>query len=283
MQTTVVYHDDCADGFGAAMAAWTAGISSQATYVPSTYDDPMPKGPDGPLRMYILDFSYPRAKIEDYLGKHPDHRIVLLDHHKTALEDLDDFSHPRFRATLDMEESGATLAWKYFHPDKPVPSFYQYLRDRDLWLFELPKSLEVSTALKMYPKTTEAWEPLLQGYAFFTLKEEGEVALRFQNAAIENMAEHMTFISLGDARVPCVNASVFRSETGDYLSKQYPDAPFSATFRVLPDGTYAWSLRTRTGFNVRKVAETYGGGGHDAASGFTTTAVKGNALLIGKE
>ncbi len=40
-------------------------------------------------------------------------------------------------------------------------------------------------------------------------------------------------------------------------------------FRELPDRRFRVSLRSKGGLNVARVAETFGGGGHECASGFS--------------
>jgi len=45
------------------------------------------------------------------------------------------------------------------------------------------------------------------------------------------------------------------------------DVEVAAFFRELPDGRYRVSLRSKGGLNVAAVAERFGGGGHQCASG----------------
>ena len=45
------------------------------------------------------------------------------------------------------------------------------------------------------------------------------------------------------------------------------DVEVAAFFRQLPDGRYRVSLRSKGGLNVAAVAERFGGGGHQCASG----------------
>ena len=45
------------------------------------------------------------------------------------------------------------------------------------------------------------------------------------------------------------------------------DVEVAAFFRELPDGRYRVSLRSKGELNVADVAESFGGGGHECASG----------------
>ena len=79
----VIYHGNCADGFSAAWCFWRYHRDT-ADYVAGVYQTPPPDvtGRD----VYLVDFSYKRAVVADMLTKAA--RVTLIDHHKTAIEDL---------------------------------------------------------------------------------------------------------------------------------------------------------------------------------------------------
>ena len=153
MKPLVIYHNSCADGFGAAFAAWLK-LGDEAEYVPMQYgQDGLFKIPPWTARdVYILDFSLPR----DYMDKlfSEAKRVVWLDHHKTAFEMWDVPTNQRVWAEIDgryvklhMDKSGAYLAWEYFHPDTEVPMLVRMIDDRDRWQFKIPGSKELNAAI----------------------------------------------------------------------------------------------------------------------------------------
>lgn len=93
------------------------------------------------------------------------HRVVVLDHHKTALETLP----PRgtgpanLHLELDMTRSGATIAYDYFLQKLQaqsssrnlvegdnimrVETLFKYIEDADLWTWALPDSKAFSSGL----------------------------------------------------------------------------------------------------------------------------------------
>ena len=79
--------------------------------------------------VYLVDFSYPRAVIADMVKKA--NSVTLIDHHKTALEDL--FELDGLIQFTDINRSGAMLAWNYLFPDEEPPLLIKYVQDRDLW------------------------------------------------------------------------------------------------------------------------------------------------------
>jgi oligoribonuclease NrnB/cAMP/cGMP phosphodiesterase (DHH superfamily) len=171
MKPLVIYHKNCADGFGAAFAAWLK-LGDEAEYIPFQYNQELPNIYDVEDReIYILDFSFPRATM-DTLFKIAK-RVVWLDHHKTAFEmwcgGIPASGFYRYEAlatpdpdqhwvTLDNNKSGAMIAWEYFHPDKKVPMLIRHIDDYDRWQFKLEGTKEFSKALWSYtPWSFEQW------------------------------------------------------------------------------------------------------------------------------
>ncbi|MCA9793076.1 MAG: phosphohydrolase, partial [Candidatus Eremiobacteraeota bacterium] len=167
--THVLYHAQCPDGFGAALAAWRV-LGDTAVYLPVAHGEAPPDLP-AEARVAIVDFSYTRDVILGMRERLAD--MVILDHHKTAEEELAGLDF----ATFDMHKSGARMAWEYWHPDEPVPELVAYIEDKDLWRWELPQSKEVSIALHAYPMDFNVWSQLTVAH----LKIEGVALLRLQD------------------------------------------------------------------------------------------------------
>lgn len=120
----VCYHDKCIDGTAAAAAHSMATNGAvqrpdcDYTYQPINYDTKTPEGFDGFLErneigefesVWFLDFC-PKNEILKYLtdqGK----QVIIIDHHTTALEALDEFSSDLLTYVLsyDNKLSGAGL------------------------------------------------------------------------------------------------------------------------------------------------------------------------------
>ncbi len=256
MTAVVLYHAFCADGFGAAWAAWKR-LGTRAAYLPVQHGAPPPPIPAG-SDVYILDFAYTRAETEAL------HReassLTVIDHHLTAEEELRGLDY----AIFDNGKSGAVLSWEFFHPDEPVPEILQYVMDRDLWLHQLPRSRAVFAGLSSYPMDFEVWSAL----DVRSLADEGAVVLRYQRELVALVVASARVETLGSYRVPVVNAPLLGSEVGEELLKRYPEAPFVAIYFDRGDGKRQWSLRSRENFDVSKVARLFQNGGHRQAAGF---------------
>jgi len=148
----VIYHANCADGFGAAFAAWLK-LGDDAEYVPMQYSEIDMECIDASIKereVYILDFSLPRPVMDQIFTAAK--RVVWLDHHKTAFEmwyqdvglyesimdespmsDTCAWCDSMHYIILDNNKSGAILAWEYFHPGSEVPMLVKHIDDYDCW------------------------------------------------------------------------------------------------------------------------------------------------------
>ncbi len=278
MHDYVLYHAHCSDGFGAAWAAWKR-LGETATYIPVRHGVPPPPLPDC-ARLFLVDFAYP-AELLVQLRASAAH-ITILDHHKSAQAALADIREqpPRFEADrappglfalFDLDESGATLAWHYFHPGTDCPELLRYIKDRDLWQHALPGSQAINAAIRSYPYDFTVWtEKLAAADAAGHLLADGEAILRKQAHDIEERMAAVTWMKLGGYRVPVVNATGNTSELGHRLCEAFPEAVFSASYRDTAEDRREWSLRSVGDFDVSVVAKRYGGGGHRNAAGFQT-------------
>lgn len=275
--TVVLYHAHCADGFGAALVAWMV-FGETATYEAVSCQAPLPEIPDG-ARVFIVDFSYPRAVLEQLAERC---FVQVLDHHKTAEEELRGLAIARF----EEEKSGAVMAWEFFRDFAPdvifgaVPKLLLYIQDRDLWRWELEASREVNAGLWARPRTFSEWAQLV-GYGaagIAHLASEGRVVLRVNEAMIASLvprARWVRWLAPGmDYFVPVINTPVLQSEVCHALLETHREAPWCAAYFDQDGGDpgsieRVWSLRSRGEVDVSAIAKQHGGGGHHNAAGYT--------------
>jgi len=265
--TCIIYHANCPDGFTAAWAAWKR-YGDIPVYLSANYGDDLPGQEqlghdlDQADHILILDFSWPRARLEDLARRVGSVRV--LDHHATAQEALRDLPW----ATFDMNRSGAGITWDDLH-ESPRPRLIDYIEDRDLWRFKLTGSREVSQWVRSWPFNFETWDRLqlrlwqdLDGVI-----DEGKSLLRFQDQQVAYMADRFRWAEIGGHRVPVANATCFFSEVGEELCHRHPEAPFAAYYMDRGDGKRQWGARS-LGFDCSVVAKALGGGGHPTAAGW---------------
>lgn len=250
--TLVLYHAECADGFGAAWAIWKRYPASRFAAV--KHGEP-PPGDIAGERIVIVDFSYPRSTLER-LAKEAT-SLLVLDHHITAEQALADLPYAYF----DQTRSGAVLAWQWAH-DEPVPWLLRYIEDKDLWQWKLPGSREISAALASYPFDFDLWN----SFSERELEREGRAILRYENELVTKLAAQSRLVNFEGAVVPAVQSAILTSQIGERLSAAHP-------FCIIwhdRNGRRYYSMRSREdGTDVGAIAASFGGGGHTHAAGFS--------------
>lgn len=266
----ILFHSNCFDGFGAAWAA-KQFFKYSAKYIPVSYQfDPPKLKPNA--NVYLVDFSYPLETLKTIAETA--NKVVVLDHHKSSQEALKELPLPdtneKITALFDMNRSGAVITWEFFHPDKNTPLFLQYIQDRDLWRFELPKSEEFHAWLRSHPFDYELWDKFNlhfehnnQGHFL----REGEALLRATNQTVAMMCKKARYVNILNHKAVIVNATCHWSEVGHHLLAEHPEAEFAASYGDVTENKVMWSLRSRGDFDVSQIAKVFGGGGHKAAAG----------------
>ena len=206
----VLYHRNCADGLGAAYAAFKV-FGDNANYIPINYGEEPPEVSE--KNVFILDFSFPKDKLIKM--KKLANSLVVLDHHKTAYEDLKDLDF----AIFDMNKSGAGLAWEYFHKTE-MPKFIKLIQDRDLWKFELDDSKFFNDGLRAYVNfDVKSFSKLEDdNYVNELIVKGKDIRFIFEND-IEQFSKYAAKINLyGETGLVCFVPPKFSSELGSKLA-----------------------------------------------------------------
>jgi len=283
-----IYHGNCADGFASAWAVWKRW-GDAVQFVPGVYGEAPPDVTGKTVLMVDFSYKLPVLTTMGYAAK----SITILDHHKTAEEDLRPFSldplveeglltdgewaaqHSGLpvQALFDMNRSGAAITWDYCFPDRPQPWLIRYVQDRDLWRFELPRSREIAAALFSHPYDFNAWDQLAwqldEGNSSMNaLADEGQAIERKHFKDIAELLKITTReMVIGGHRVKVANLPYTMSS--DAANALAEGAPFGACYFDRNDGQRIFSLRSKPeGLDVADIAKGYGGGGHARASGF---------------
>lgn len=262
MNPILLYHANCPDGFGSAFAFYTK-FGKNMEYVPVSFGEPAPdiSGRD----VYIADFSYHKDELLEIKSKAKS--LIVLDHHLTAQNELNglDFCH------FDMTHSGSILSWQFLYPNIKAPLLLQLIEDRDLWKWKIKDSDILLSAIDSYDRTFDNWAELevrLEAdVGLQDLKNEGAAILRYKDRMINMIIENNSYKAIMDGvEILAVNSSILQSEIGSALSEK---APFAAVYHFNGE-KYLFSLRSDGVESVANIAQAHGGGGHKAASGFST-------------
>jgi len=263
-----VYHGNCADGFGAAWV-FKRYADREFDFHAGVYQDAPPdcSGRD----VYLVDFSYKRPVVEEILKVAT--RVVLIDHHKSALDDLWELyaaKPPRLEHLTSLEHSGAVLAWQWFHGTniEGMPELLRHIEDRDLWRFLLPGTREIQANVFSYPYDFGVWDDLM-AQPVSELRAEGKAIERkhFKDIAelVKVCRREMT---IGGIVVPVASLPYTLTSDAGHLMATEHVSKIGVCYWDTPAGR-VFSLRsTDDGPDVAEIAKQYGGGGHPHASGF---------------
>jgi len=267
MSYLCIYHKNCADGFGAALAVkvYCDELGESCEFLPAQYGDEVPDVTG--KKVLIVDFSYDRETLLSL--KESALSLQVIDHHKSAMEALAGLDYCIF----DMDYSGAVLTWQTLFPNRAVPLLLSYIQDRDLWQWQLEDSKAVSAALLTLNKTFELWQPYLADELVAELIVKGNAIVDYQNQQLARTpkGEKVPMATIAGHTVPCVNSTHLISEMGEILAQGHP---FAALYFDRSDKRI-YSLRSaKDGIDVAKIAQQYGGGGHFHAAGFAVDKPK---------
>lgn len=256
-----IYHSNCTDGLTAAAIVHKA-FEGNIEFYAANYGNPAPDvaGKD----VYIVDFSYKRPVLLELLKQA--NKLVILDHHKTAQEDLYDISDPKAQIIFDMNRSGAGITWDYFFPNTPRPMIVNHVEDRDLWRFALDGSKEIHKVLSILPNDVKEWIKIFDWNVQQTI-EKGRAFDEFFTAKVMELKDLQFKAEIGGYIIPVCNAPhYYASELAGFMAE---GQPFAGVFSTNGEEEF-WSLRSRNdaGIDVSSIAKQYGGGGHKNAAGF---------------
>jgi uncharacterized protein len=274
----ILYHDHCIDGFASAYAAWKYfGYAENIEYIPVQYGSAPPDITNSFI--YILDFSYSTAEMEMLCKSNI--QVIVLDHHKGAAQQINNVKADNFLGTCAEDNSGAVLAWKFFHQQIPVPKMLLHIQDRDLWKFELPETKAICYALyseAVVARTFEAWDEAASQLP--TLISTGNILLANFQKRCEQIVEHQSYeAKLYGGNVPSIHVlaanvpAEYASEVGMMLAAK-SSSGIALIWQYLGKGITKCSLRSIGDVDCIPIAKYYGGGGHRNASGFTLTKHK---------
>ncbi|MBN3951901.1 MAG: hypothetical protein HWQ38_37745 [Nostoc sp. NMS7] len=277
MNTKIIYHNikpdfPCPDGISAAWVA--AKVYSDAELIGWQYQSEELPAVENFDRLIIVDFSFPKEVLQQWSDM--ECPIVVIDHHKTAQKMLEGFAGGILK--FDMSKCGAVLTWELFFPNQPIPVFLEYVQDQDLWQWKLPHSEAVREAFAVLWRSFELFdqlEPMNQQEFLDYMVPIGQPRLDEKRKKVEAIALRHEWQILAGYSIPVValvsGEERYRSDVCAWLYKEYPEAPFSASYRI-ENGVEHWDLRSDkdgNNFDVSAIATQFNGGGHHNAAGFS--------------
>ena len=249
---------------------------------------------DSETTVYCVDFAFNRETTLNLCKKV--NIVYVLDHHKTANENLHDLrNHYNLNFIYDVEKSGASIVRDYC---KQHLSLYSHIKlnqkeilnkvvnmveDRDLWLFRLPMTKEFAEYVFAYmqPNDIDRMTKILFNFNFDSLKticQMGKTIMEYKDNIIEKKLKSYVpvYFQVDNTKLLIINETQpdLVSQLGNELCKKYN---IPVCLYNISGSNGSNELRVALSFRsmdhlkpVDVIARLFSGGGHaNAAAGST--------------
>jgi hypothetical protein len=192
--------------------------------------------------------------------------VIWLDHHASQIP-----VHRQLGwGTLDVTECGSSLTWKTLFPQLPPPPVIDYIKDKDLWLWQLPNSRAIAAGL-----TATFPGDKFQGILEVDLSAMERLGRPLLIATAERVAKAITngvvieapygLIGKRALMVPC---NQDQNEIGDHICLPVAEGGLGYDLAILVyrkgKGRWVHSLRSsdKSSVSCSAIADARNGGGH---------------------
>ena len=309
MKFTIFAHSHCTDGLVAA-SIMKYSLQMQHNVEPEVIfvsygreQEAISKANiDSETTVYCVDFAFNKETMLNLFKKV--NIVYVLDHHKTAYENLHDLkTHYNFNFIYDVEKSGASIVRDYckqhlnlyshikLNQKEILNKVVNMVEDRDLWLFRLPMTKEFAEYVFAYmqPNDIDKMTKILFKYNFDNLKEicqMGSTIMEYKDNIIEKKLKSYVpiYINFGSTRMLIINETQpdLVSQLGNELCKKYNIPVCIYKISGSCDGVISVDLSFRSMDHLEPVdvvARLFSGGGHANAAGGVCSLDKFNELL----
>lgn len=271
-----IYHGGCPDGVSSAIVVVDA-LGEDVKLIPGHYARPLTEEKINLQDKTVLlcDFSYQLDEMSQIVSLAK--QVIFLDHHDTAFKkNALLLSEDNVFAFASTHYSGASLTYQFFHPNKDLPLFIQYIEDGDLYKFNLDQSRAIVKGLHaMLDISPIDGVNFLKDHYVSTILEDVEflgsklIAENERNAKYIIKTARRTATAYGHT-FPLINATPDQTNLVCELIYENEDVPFVMVYTILSNKVKL-SLRSKAGaVNVSDLCkEIMNGGGHvNASAGF---------------
>lgn len=267
--TMIIYHDKCIDGFTSALCSYIYFNSEhKIKYVKGSFDMNPPSVTNE--NVLICDFSYNKQIMAQLLVQA--NKLVILDHHKSAEDDLVDL--PIENKIFCSKYSGAFITWKYFFPNDKIPKLIKYVQDNDLWQFKLSNTKQIISYISTLLFRFQDYEKLLDDNYLDEIQIIGQKIMDDNDKYVSSKVNeaHILFMQFNDKyyMVPHVQSYKSKSDIGHMINTIYKNIDFCAIYAFNKEKNKTFfSLRSNdNNIDTTIISSQFNGGGHRNSSGF---------------
>jgi len=268
MSIICIYYSADIDGRMSAGIVKMRYPNDSIDFVPANYGLDTRLNLDENTTVIIVDFSFDLPTMQDIKARSKE--LIWIDHHPIINQHkAAGFDTAGLRDTV---ESAAYYCWKYFFPDREVPIYVRYTSDYATWKHTMPESMTFNAAMyneNLRNINSYNWIALEDPSYITTLLKNGKHLLSFTDLIRLMIRPYIFETTIAGYKAVAINMRNTNSTIFDDCG--YKDYQVMLTF-----GKYGNMNTPRVtiyakdpSINVGKIAESFGGGGHEGAAGFT--------------
>jgi len=275
----VLYHKNCMDGLASAYVAtkYFEEANQECICLPIQYNEDIYEVLSSCIStsndLYFLDFSTDKNTLLSLSVMYK--TVTILDHHKTAQENLKDINKvSNISCVFDMNRSGAMITYDYFFPirnkeHESLRYVIGYVQDRDLWNWELPYSKEISEFLNFkIDSTVNSFRNIVEDFDSNTAIMIGSTLIHVKTKAVNIKVKNFRCINIDGIEIVALNSTENISEIGNTLCIN--ERKVSMMYFITETLDVALSFRSLDSLpDASVLAKKFGGGGHRNACGAT--------------
>lgn len=288
----VIFHKGCFDGFSSYVILNNTGMVADDAII---YPD-MPSAKSTPpnidgKNIIIMDVAYKYDIAKEIFNRAK--YVTFIDHHITIHDDVSrlekEISNPNITIIYDESECGASLTWKYFHKNKKMPLFIDYVKDNDIGAWKLQHTHSFMASLETKFRTIPnkenlaKWDLLYDNHVIHKLIDKGDIYREYidhllhvnsKKYSLEYFPSEKVYNDYSDffkkpleykVAVFCGNGCPNTSQLGLRMC-QTIECDFAIMWTLHMDRKeYVLAFRSMN-TDVGKIAQIFGGGGHTLAS-----------------
>lgn len=215
----------------------------------------------------MADVTLPREYMMSFADK-----ISLYDHHETAWNKFRKLPLKEYHYAQD--RAACEVLW-YAHMDQDAPDIINLLGSYDIWRHNgtplwheeiLPVQLYLRMKFDRADKMIQA--AIDDDGRTAEFRDRGAQLLEFERAQFVMPARHMKRVEISGVPFMAVNATLNPGRFMDYVRDEYGYNRICVYYQV--GDQWKYSLRSVAPLTVNDVAESFMGGGHPQAAGFST-------------
>ena len=271
----VFYHNDLDGRCAGAIVAYFTGNYEPSDYFEVDYVMDLSVVPVADREIvYFVDYSFKENTI-DFLKSLQERgcQIIWIDHHTSSINLCK--AHPELASISGIrsdEWSGAALTWDYFS-DLERPDCVNYVSDYDCWKFQYePQTTFFKLGIETvkYDALDDIWERLF-GYMWASeigyLIVTGKTIKGYVDKTNDYYREHFAY----ETEIAGHKCLVVNQKTNSWVfGSKYNEYPLVMVW-VFDGAQYVYSIFSgNPEVDCSKIAESYGGGGHKGAAGFSS-------------